>query len=191
MRRVPMHASLVYCALLAVCAVTAAAGTPQPAGISLGGAAPDFKLKNLSGEEVALSQKLAGGPVLIDFWATWCKPCLRALPGTEELHKKYADRGLTVLTVNVDSPRSSAKVRSYVKSKGYSFEVLLDANSEMMRLYHFKSIPQVFLVDADGTIAYSHLGYAPGNERRLAEEIEKLLDAGAGEESGADETDQS
>lgn len=187
-RTVPLLSIVLSLAL----AAAATAGPPKkPSTLPTGGAAPDFTLKNLSGDEVRLSDMLEGGPVLLDFWATWCKPCLRALPGTERLHEEFADKGLTVLTINVDSPRSLAKVRSYVKSKGYSFEVLLDANSEMMRLYHFKSIPQVFLLDGDGTIAYSQLGYAPGHEKKLVEEIEKILVPAEGEPAGAEETDQS
>jgi len=191
MRSVVSRALIPLCALL-VAASLAAAGSPAPGGLAPGGSAPDFTLKNLAGDEIHLADKLEGGPVLLDFWATWCKPCLRALPGTERLHEAYKDRGLTVLTVNVDSPRSTAKVRSYVKSKGFSFEVLLDPNSGMMRLYHFQSIPQVFLLDSDGSIAYSQLGYAPGHEQKLAEEIEKLLaPAAGGEPSGTEATDQS
>ena len=190
MRSAASRVFVLLCALLAAASL-AAAGSPAPSGLAPGGAAPDFTLKNLAGDEIRLAERLEGGPVLLDFWATWCKPCLRALPGTERLHEEYGERGLTVLAVNVDSPRSTAKVRSYVKSKGFSFEVLLDPNSSMMRLYHFKSIPQVFLLDSDGTIAYSQLGYAPGHEKKLAEEIEKLLAPAAVETSGSDATDQS
>lgn len=170
MTRIIRHASLG-----AVLLVAGAALAGQGPGVSIGSVAPDFALKNLEGKTVTLYKVLEEGPVLIDFWALWCKPCLHALPGTDEISRIYADRGVTVLTVNTDSPRSTAKVRSYVKSKRFTFEVLLDPNSDMMRLYRFRSIPQLFLVDTDRTIAYSKLGYSPGHEKTVIEEIDKVL----------------
>ena len=176
-RIAPVWATLLF-------AAWAFAG-PGP-GVSVGSVAPDFTLKNMKGETVNLYEVLKEGPVLIDFWALWCKPCLHALPGTDEISKKYAPKGVTVLTVNTDSPRSTAKVRSYVKSKKFSFEVLLDPNSDMMRLYRFRSIPQLFLVNTDHTIAYSKLGYSPGHEKTVITEIDKVL-AGASGNEGTEE----
>jgi len=172
MNRILISGTIALLTLLLVAPVALAV---KSAGIKVGTIAPDFKLKNLEGETVSLYELLEEGPVLLDFWALWCKPCLRALPGTDELAGKYGEQGVTILTINTDSPRSTAKVRSYVKSKGFSFEVLLDPNSEMMRLYRFRSIPQLFLVSQDKTIAFSKLGYTPGHEKKIAAEIDKLL----------------
>jgi peroxiredoxin len=157
---------------LVLAAAAAAASGPD---LKVGGMAPDFTLQDVDGKPVTLSKLLEKGPVLLDFWALWCKPCLQALPGTDALSTKYADRGLTVLAVNTDQPRSTAKVRSYVKSSGFHFTVPLDPNSDMLRLYRFSKIPQVFLVAQDGSIAFSKLGYAPGQEKAVEQEIEKLL----------------
>ena len=66
---------------------------------------PDFNLPTPSGKRVKLYALLEKGPVLLDFWATWCKPCIKAMPKLEEIHAKYADRGLTVLGINEDGPR--------------------------------------------------------------------------------------
>ncbi|RPJ46108.1 MAG: TlpA family protein disulfide reductase [Candidatus Latescibacterota bacterium] len=158
-------------------------------GVDIGGTAPDFTLQDLDGKSVNLAKLLAKGPVLLDFWALWCKPCLQALPATDDLSRRYAEKGLTVLAINTDQPRSTAKVRSYVKSKGFSFEVLLDPNSDMQRLYRFSKIPQLFLVSPEGKIVFSKLGYVPGQEKLLEEEIAKLLPAaGAKEAAPASET---
>ncbi len=152
-----------------------AAAKPESKGLSLGGKAPEFSLPDLDGKTVALSDRLKRGPVLIDFWALWCKPCLKSLPGTDALREKYAARGLSVLAINTDSPRTAAKVKAYVKSSKFGFEVLTDPNGAMQRLYRFYRIPQTFLIASDGTIAFSQLGYSPGSEERLAKEIEKVL----------------
>lgn len=147
-------------------------------GLTLGAKAPEFTLPDLDGKKVTLSDRLERGPVLIDFWALWCKPCLQSLPGTDKFLEKYGKRGLSVLAVNTDSPRTVAKVKAYVKSNGFGFDVLSDPNGTMQRLYRFYRIPQTFLIASDGTIAFSQLGYSPGSEERLAKEIEKLLPPG-------------
>jgi peroxiredoxin len=164
---------LVFSILLFMSGGAAAQGS----GVFVGNAAPDFTLQNLDGKPMSLAKALEKGPVILDFWALWCKPCLQALPGTDELARRFADRGLTVFAINTDSPRSIAKVRSYAKSMGFSFEVLLDPNSDMLRLYRFSRIPQLFLIAPDGKIAFSKLGYSPGQEKLLAHEIEKVLPA--------------
>ena len=114
-------AGLVLVSVIAVLPSSVGAFPPKTGSIAVGGKAPDFLLKNMEGETVELAKMLEEGAVLLDFWALWCKPCLRALPGTEKIHQEFSKKGLTVLTVNVDSPRSTSKVRSYVKSKGYEF----------------------------------------------------------------------
>ena len=144
--------------------------------LQIGTEAPDFTLSDMKGNDVTLSEALENGPVLLDFWALWCKPCLRALPSTNALAEEFGDRGLTVLTVNTDSPRSASKVRPYVKSKKFSFEVLMDPNRSLQRLFRFNQIPQVYLIDSDGSIAYSQLGYSHALEKRLHSEVARLFE---------------
>jgi peroxiredoxin len=143
-------------------------------GGALGGddpEAPDFTLANLEGEDVTLSELLAGGPVILDFWATWCKPCIRGFPGLEALTAKYRDRGLTVVAVSVDGPKSRARVAPFIRSKKYSFEVLYDNQGRIAKKYSAITIPRTVLIAPDGRIAYATVGYRPSNH----EEIEKHL----------------
>jgi peroxiredoxin len=168
-------------------ALAGSAASAETGGVTIGGAAPDFTLQDIDGKPVTLSKLLAKGPVLLDFWALWCKPCLEALPATDALSRKYESQGLTVLAISTDQPRSTAKVRSYVKSKGFSFHVLLDPNSDMLRLYRFSKIPQLFLIAPDGTISFSKLGYARGQEEVVEKEIEKLLAKTKGPSAAATE----
>lgn len=156
-------------------------------GLDIGNAAPEFTLVDLDGKNVSLSEKLKTGPVLLDFWALWCKPCLKSLPVTEQIKKDYAARGLSVIAVNTDSPRTNAKVKPYVKSNGFTFDVLLDPNNSLQRLYRFYRIPQLFLVSQDGKIAYSHLGYVPGAEKEVIAAIDKLLASATQPPSGGGE----
>jgi len=133
--------------------------------------APDFTLANLEGEDVTLSDLLRGGPVILDFWATWCKPCIRAFPGLDALATEYKDRGLTVVAVSVDGPKSRARVAPFMRSKKYNFEVLYDSEGRVAKKYNAMAIPRTVLIRPDSTIAYATVGYRPSNH----EEIEKSL----------------
>ncbi|NNE09973.1 MAG: TlpA family protein disulfide reductase [Gemmatimonadetes bacterium] len=176
--------------IIAVTAFVPGTAFAQPkVAAEIGRDAPDFTLVNLAGEEVNLYEELESGPVLLDFWALWCKPCLRALPGTNKLYAEFKDRGFTVLTINTDSPRSTAKVKPYVKSKGYDFEVLMDPNRSLQRLYRFSQIPKVYLIDQDRKIAYAQLGYSTELEKRLHGEVAKLMPAAAPESEEAMDAD--
>ena len=129
--------------------------------------APDFTLKNMAGEDVKLTELLEDGPVVIDFWATWCKPCIKGFPQLQEIFDSYRSCGLRVLAVSIDGPKSTSRVGSFIKSKDYSFEVLLDSSQKVARKYHVSSVPRTVLVDTDGKIVYSVTGYRPTNHDEL------------------------
>jgi thiol-disulfide isomerase/thioredoxin len=122
-----------------------------------------------------LRHALASGPVLIDFWATWCQPCLKALPKLDEIEDLYSPRGLKVVAVNEDGPRNLSRIRPFLKSRKLDFRVLLDLNSTVMNSYRIDSIPTTVLVDSSGEIVYFHRGYKPGDEVYLKRAIDELL----------------
>ena len=149
--------------------------------------APDFSLQNTEGDEVKLSDVLAGGPVIIDFWATWCKPCIKAFPELQEILNRYSACGLRVLAVSIDGPRSSSRVKSLMASKGNTFDVLLDPAQTVARKFHVTSVPRTVLVDTDGTIAYAVTGYRPTNHERLSVAVGGLFPGGCSGASGTAE----
>ncbi|MBT3232321.1 MAG: TlpA family protein disulfide reductase [Calditrichaeota bacterium] len=152
------------------------------------GQAPDFKLKRMNGGEFILSEELKKGPVLIDFWATWCKPCKKALPKIEYFHKTYADSGLQVVTISIDNPKSKSKIKPFIKGQKYTFDVLFDSNMEVRKLFGGKEIPLSVLINSDSEIVFKHLGYKPGDEKKIEEEILKTL--GIGETSSGKDTNE-
>lgn len=130
--------------------------------------APDFELQTPDGVKVHLSD-LRGHPVLINFWATWCGPCLLEMP----LIQKYQDRyqgQFRVLAVNDDEP--AADVQAYTSRLGLSFTVLLDPGGKVIDLYRVRAFPSTFFVDSDGVIRFVHLGAL--NEDQLTGYLQKL-----------------
>ena len=111
--------------------------------------APDFELKTLEGEKVRLAD-LRGHPVLLSFWASWCGPCRRELPGLEKIYEEYKDRGLVILGIN-DEGKGPA--RKYSEKEGLGFQTLDDSSSKAHRLYKVHAIPTVFVIDKNGKIA--------------------------------------
>jgi peroxiredoxin len=137
--------------------------------------APEFTLPNLDGDDVALSELLEDGPVIVDFWATWCKPCIKAFPDLQEIFDKYRNCGLNVLAISIDGPKSMSRVGSLIKSKGNTFEVLLDPGQKVARKFHVTSVPRTVLVNTDGTVAYAVTGYRPKNHEELEAAVAELL----------------
>lgn len=139
------------------------------------GAAPDWTLEDPAGNRVSFAAELARGPVVVSFWATWCKPCLKELPHLEAMAAHYDGR-VTFLAVNTDDPKSVAKVEPLVRARGWTrLKVLLDPAATVQQLLQVDAMPYLVLYDRDGGEAYRHTGYAEGDEERLRAQIETLL----------------
>jgi len=93
----------------------------------------------------------------------------------EAIYKKYKENGLTVIGINQDSPRSVAKVKSFVSSHNLSFPIVTDPNQEIFQQFNGQSIPLSILFNTDGKVSYSHVGYLPGDEIKMEEEVKKIL----------------
>jgi peroxiredoxin len=124
-------------------------------GPEVGKHAPDFTLKNLKGEDVALSS-LRGKAIVLNFWVVTCIGCTDELPVIEEVHKTWADRQLVVLTVNVEE--KAALVQSFVDSHKYTFSVLLDSKGEVKSTYNVANWPRTFFIDTEGIIRNIKVG---------------------------------
>ena len=149
--------------------------------------APDFNLRNLQGERVNLTTLLAKGPVLLDFWATYCKPCIKAMPKLQKIHEKYGKSGLTVLGVNVDGPRGQNRVKPFLRARRVNFPIALDSDSAVMRRMQVNVLPTTLLITPDGEIALRQVGYNSKNAETLLAAVAALFpDAGDDDETNAD-----
>ena len=128
--------------------------TPAPAPV-VGAPAPDFTLKDLSGHEVALSSH-TGHVVLINFWATWCGPCLVEMPAIERRYEALKDEGFVVLAV--DDDEAITDVSAFARELDLTFTVLLDPGAAVNDLYRVRGLPTSFVVDREGVIQQLHIG---------------------------------
>ncbi|MFZ1292499.1 MAG: TlpA disulfide reductase family protein [Melioribacteraceae bacterium] len=136
----------------------------------------DFSAQTLENKNIKFSETLKDSPTLISFWALWCKPCRTEMKYLEDYFEKYKTKGFNIIGINQDSPRSLAKVKSFVATHKVSFPIVLDPNQEIFQKFNGQSIPLTVLFNKNGEIVYSHIGYLPGDEIKLEKEIIKLLE---------------
>ncbi|MBN1146813.1 MAG: TlpA family protein disulfide reductase [Anaerolineales bacterium] len=116
--------------------------------------APDFELTALSGETVRLAD-LRGKPVVINYWATWCGPCVREMPMFQKYHDLYGDK---FVMIGIDEEEPPAQVQELVDSFEFTYPMLLDTNVSAGELYQVMVLPSTFFIDAEGILRYRHIG---------------------------------
>ncbi|MEM1165643.1 MAG: TlpA disulfide reductase family protein [Planctomycetota bacterium] len=139
-----------------------------------GGPAPTWSADTLEGEPLSLDD-LEGEIVLIDFWATWCPPCVRAMPQIQEIHEDYADRGVRVLGMNQDRG-NRALVERFVDARDITFTQVMDTDGAINNEFGVTGIPTTFILDADGNIVHKHVGFGASMKDELTGVIDQLLD---------------
>jgi len=149
--------------LLLSCAT--APKTQTPAELS-------FSLPNLAGA-VLTPADYAGRVLLVDLWATWCKPCLESFPYYSELAERHREAGLTILAVSVDERVED--VRAFLEARPVPFEILLDPAGSLPSALDLKTMPTAVLVGRDGRVLHVHDGFReadkPDIERRIVEAL--------------------
>jgi len=125
--------------------------------------APDFSARAIDGHDLRLASLHQQGPVIVEFWATWCEPCREALTELETWRKQYGPRGLEIVAVSVDGPRNTSKVRPYVMRLHVHYPVVIDADQRIQKLYQANQMPTAFLVDRAGNVASVRVGYRRGD----------------------------
>jgi len=137
--------------------------------------APAFSGDDLTGEKLSL-ESLKGRVVVLDFWATWCGPCVAAIPHIQRISDKFKDEPVTIIGMNRDGMGADSKVKKFLEKKKITLRQFMDVDGKIARSYNVSGIPSLFLIDKEGIIRDAHVGF--GGESAaddLAEKIEKLL----------------
>lgn len=137
----------------------------------------DWALETTTQQSVKLASEAGEKLTVIDFWATWCKPCVKSMPKLQKIYSQYQTLGVNFVGVSVDSPRNLAKVGPLAKTLGVKYPILLDPNSAFMNKMNVNSLPTLLILDTEGNEVYRHQGFTRGDERQIEDEIKKLLAA--------------
>jgi len=135
----------------------------------------EVRLDGVDGMTSTLHEYLKHGPVYMSFWALWCEPCRQELRAMKKFINDNSNLPFKLLAINVDSPKSLAKVKAYVKSQDYPFPVFLDPTMQVFQTFNGQQIPFSVLIDRTGKIVSVRTGYLPGDEKQIEKEILKLI----------------
>ena len=137
---------------------------------------PNINLKDVNGNTKNLSKfSNNGNPIIISFWATWCKPCKAELNTIAEEYDDWVDEtGVKLIAISIDDARSSTRVEPYINAQGWEYMILLDPNGDYKRAMNVNNVPHTFLVNGNGKIVWDHNNYSPGDEDELYEKLVKI-----------------
>jgi thiol-disulfide isomerase/thioredoxin len=138
-------------------------------------AVAETKLELLDGTVTTLGEYLQQGPVYINFWALWCEPCKQELRAMKTIVKELPASSFTLLAINLDSPKSLAKVKAFVKSQAYPFPIVLDPNEQIFRSFNGQLLPFAVLMDRQGNVVSTRTAYLPGDEKEIKQDILKVI----------------
>ena len=146
-------------------------------GFSQGRTLPNIDVKTLNGKKFNITElHNNGSPIVISFWATWCKPCKKELNNIAEVYEDWQDEtNVKIVAISIDDSRSMSKVAPYVNASDWDYEVYLDANSDLKRAMGVSTVPHTFLLNGKNEIVWQHKGYIDGDEIELLKEIKKIV----------------
>lgn len=178
--RTPLVAVLALAALAATLGCEDAKNGGDVGDSKAGAAASDFTTRDANGNTFRLSDHLGKEAILIDFWATWCQPCVAEMPHLQRMYDAKKSQGFLVVAVSMDGPESLPDVKSFGSRNNLTFPILLDEDSRIASTYNpRKSAPLSVLIDKTGHIAAVREGYNPGDEAYVEKDVDKVLAAPA------------
>lgn len=141
------------------------------AGPELGNPAPDFQFQSAEGQATSLGN-LRGEPLILNFWATWCHPCVYEMPYLQQVYEEQSDKGLVLLAINMGE--TSSQVKEFLQSHSLSLPVLLDSKRDVAARYNIWAVPTTFFIDKDGTIQAVKVGAFP-NKGAVEDYLDKIM----------------
>ena len=140
---------------------------------NVGDAVPSFKANSLDGSKTVDISQLEGKVVFVDFWASWCTPCLKSLPEFEKLQTSFANHDVVVLAINLDEDPKSAQ--KFIDKLNVTYEILADNTGQIPEAFGVSTMPSSYIIDKDGVIQYVHKGYKSGDVDKIKSKIQQLL----------------
>lgn len=135
--------------------------------------APGFEIQNLGGGDAINLDQYQGKVVYVDFWASWCGPCLKSFPFMQEMHTRYSNDGLVIIAINMDQNTQDA--RDFLAEHPVTFLIGQDAAGKVAQQYGVIAMPSSFVVDRDGLIKDVHYGFKSGDAEKISSLIAELL----------------
>lgn len=138
----------------------------------------NITLKALDGSSVQTSAlQNDGKPMIISFWATWCKPCNRELNTIKEVYEEWQEEtGVKLVAVSIDDARSATRVKPHVDGQGWEYEVYIDQNQDFKRAMNVVNVPHTFVINGKGEIVWQHTTFVEGDEEELLEAVKKAME---------------
>ena len=137
---------------------------------------PSINVGTLDGNSINIQEiENEGNPIVINFWATWCKPCKKELNNISEIYEEWQDEtNVKLVAISIDDSRSMSKVGPYINASDWEYDIFLDPNGELKRAMGVSTVPHTFLLNGKKEIVWQHRGYVDGDEDKLFSEIKKL-----------------
>ena len=145
--------------------------------ISVSQIIPSVDIKTLDGKTINTSSfDNNGDPIVISFWALWCKNCIKELEAISEIYEDWQDEtNVKLIAISIDDSRNTSKLKPFVNTKGWEYEIYHDPNSDFKRALGINQIPHTFLLNGKNEIISEHVGYTDGQEEELYHKIKKLI----------------
>lgn len=136
---------------------------------------PDNEVKDIDQNRISLTDLQGERITVLDFWATWCKPCVTAIPKINSIYEEFSPIGVGFIGVNVDGPRNLSKVKPFATSVNIKYPVVLDPNQDLADRFNITVFPSLLVLDENGKEVFIHEGFNAGDENLIKEELLKLL----------------
>lgn len=161
----------IFIVLLTVCSHTLFAQQSKKQKV------PVVIIKTLEGRDFSTSQfDNKGKPIIISFWASWCRPCIKELTAIADLYDDWQEEtGVKLIAISVDDSRTINNVRPFVNARSWEYEFYIDTNGDLQRAMGITSVPHTFILNGKGEIVHQHTSYTEGSEHAMFEEIKALV----------------